>query len=121
MPVNIPDFLDTSDAPSDKIGAPQTGSFSALARYGSFQPRRTVATVPHTFAGERVPDGIWSRDQVSWYPFGVTPPDTSGAQPTFQTTEVDVCMDASNIYVICSNYTASAVTIYYIVEPYSRG
>lgn len=116
----ITDFLDNTDTPSDKISTAVQGSFSALARYGAFQPRRTIATIPHGLTYEILPDGVWSINGTDWYPFGVTPPNTSGAQPTFQTTEVDVYADATNIYVVCSNYTSSAATINYIVEPYSE-
>lgn len=117
----ITDFLDNSDAPSDKIAKtlPQ-GSLSALARYGVGQPRRTIATIAHGKTYEVMPDGVWSINGVDWYPFGVTPPNTSGAQPTFQTTEVDVYADETNIYVVCTNYTASAADINYIVELYSK-
>jgi len=117
----IQDFLDTSDAPSDKLmktGVP--GSFSAAARYGAFQPRRTIWPVAHGLSFESMPDGVWSSNGSNWYPFGVTPPDTSGAQPTFQTTEVDVYVDETNFYVVCTNYTAGAVTINFLVDLVSR-
>jgi hypothetical protein len=117
----VTDFLDNSDTPSDKVAVPPlAGSFSALARYGAFSPRRTVEPVAHGLDYEVMPDGIWSINEVDWFPFGVTPPDVSGAQPTFQTTEVDVYADGTNVYVVCSNYTASAATIHYVVELYSK-
>lgn len=115
------EFIDDSDHPSDKIPLLIQGSFSALARYGASQPRRTVKPEPHGQDFESMPDGIWSRNGTDWYPFGVTPPDTSGATPTFQTTEVDVNIDATNVNIVCSNYTALAATIFYIVEIYAKG
>jgi len=116
----IQDFLDTTDAPSDKIPRTVPGSFVANARYGSFQPRRTVVTIAHGLTFDVMPDGVWSSNGVNWYPFGVTPPDTSGAQPTFQTTEVDVYADETNFYVACANYTAGTPTISYVVELTSK-
>lgn len=114
-------FLVASDKPSDKVAAELSDNFTAIARYGVSVPRRTQATpIPHGLDTESVPDGFWSSDNVTWYPMGVTPPNTSGAQPVFQTTEVDAYADETNLYVYCSNYTASDVTIYFAVRLMAR-
>lgn len=113
-------YIYNTDTGHDKMTFDVEGSFSALARYGVAQPRRTIETITHTQESESLPEGFWSLDNVSWYPMGVTPPDTSGAQPTFQTTEVDCYTDTANIYVACSNYTSSAKTIYYGIRLNSR-
>jgi hypothetical protein len=114
------DFLENSDTPNDKIPVRFSGSFSAPARYGLGSPRRTVHSFAHGLDYECLPDGIWSPDGVKWYPMGVVPANTSGAQPSFQTTEVDVYFGPTNVFVVCSNYNTSAADINYVVELYSR-
>jgi len=115
------DFLSTTDYPSDKLTPTSiASSFTALARYGNLEPRRTILTIEHQLTYEVMPDGVWSKDAVTWYPFGLPPPDTSGAQPVFQTTDVDVYADLTNFYVVCTNHTASNVNIYYAIESYSK-
>jgi len=114
------DLIITTDSPPDKITlSPTTGSFSAPARYSSFSPRRTATTVNHTIDTPSMPELWWSSDNSTWYPAGVSPVDTSSGTPTFQTLDVDAYFGSTSYTVVCSNWTASAATIYYIIRAYS--
>lgn len=114
------EYLLNTDTGHDKVTFDIEDSFTALARYSTFSFRRTVTTKPNTQQTESMPEGIWSLDNTTWYPMGVTPPNTSGAQPTFQTYEVDCYCNASTVFIVCTNFTASNQTIYYAVRLIAR-
>lgn len=104
----------------DKVISTFTGTFSAPARFGNFNPRRTSNAITHNAGAWCLINGAYSFDNTTWYPFGVNVADTSGAQPTFQNVEVNGYCTDSQVVVQASNWTTGSRTIYYALQLITR-
>lgn len=113
-------FLLNTDYPADKILETFTGSFTAAARYGLFDPRRSTETIVHSVGDWALINGAYSFDNSTWYPFGVRVADVSSGSPVFQTVEVSAYCDASTVVIKATNWTNSAETIYYALQLIAR-
>lgn len=120
MAVEPRNFLFNSDFPPDKILETNSGSFTATARYGASDPRRTTETIPHSVGTFGLINGAYSRDNSTWFPFGVTAADVSTGTPVFQTVDVSAGCDEDNVHVIASNWLSSNQTIYYAYQILSK-
>lgn len=120
MAVEPRNFLFNSDFPPDKILETGTGSFTAIQRNGASDPRRTTETIPHSIGTFGLINGAYSKDNSTWFPFGVTEAVISGGLPTFQTVEVNAGCDADNVYIVASNWLSSNQTIYYAYQILSK-
>ncbi len=100
--------------PPDKVLASFTGSFSAAAWVGLFQPTRTSITVPH---GLTVTPSLRMRWKTTgdWIDGFIEDYATGSIQ---QQLEVGCNSDATNIYVFASNWTASTPTVSYEIEAF---
>lgn len=100
--------------PPDKVLAPFTGSFSAVAGISSFQARRTLITLPH---GLTVTPSLRMRWKTTgdWIDGFTEDYAIAGAG---QALEVGCNSDGTNIYVFASNYTLSAATVNYEIEAF---
>lgn len=114
------DLILSTDYGIDKVLGTFTGSFNAIQRYAQFSPRRTSYETAHSFNVACLINGVYSFDQVTWYPFGVNVADTSSTWPVFQTIEVNAYSDDTNLVVQASNWTATSREIYYACQLMSR-
>lgn len=114
------DFVLNTDYPFDKVVRTYTGNFTALARFGSFQPRRTERVIPHDFGDWGLVVGAFSTDNTNWLPFGVTNAIIESGFPTFQTVETNAYCDTTNIVVQASNWLDTSQTVYYALQLIAR-
>ena len=118
--MNPDNFLLNTDYPIDKVLDTFSGSFTALARYGAFSPRRTTSSEPHNVGDWGLILGSYSLDNLVWYPFGVTRANISGSEPTFQDLEVTGYCNTTDIAISASNNTASSATVYWAIVLLAR-
>lgn len=108
-----------TDYTFDKILETYTGSFSAAARHGALQPRRTTSTISHGIGTYGLIIGSYTTDGTTWLPFGVINANTSGAF-SFQTVEVTAYCTTSDVVVVASNYLSSSKTVEYALQIVAR-
>jgi hypothetical protein len=114
-PANAKKMLFTLRYPPDKVLAPFTGSFTAAARVGLFQPKRTLISFPHGLTTVTPSLRLRWKTTGDWID-GFTEDYSVGG--VLQALEVGCNSDATNVYVFASNWTASVATISYEIEAF---